>query len=167
MPLASLLQPAVTVRGSRNVPSSVPKIGSSGLTSSASRFCSRVMHQAGRTSTRSPPPTSSACATADPMPFTRSSVDVICRWPVTKSTRVLQTYAFKTLPCTAQPSASTTRCSSRRTLTPRPETGPPLLHLRRLGPNGLISRFAAHFEAIWATIGSTDLKLTEAGEPTS
>lgn len=27
----------------------------------------------------------------------------------------------------------------------------PLLHLRRLGPNGLFSRFAAHFEAIWAT----------------
>jgi hypothetical protein len=26
----------------------------------------------------------------------------------------------------------------------------PLLHLRRLGPNGLFSRFAAHFEAIWA-----------------
>lgn len=27
----------------------------------------------------------------------------------------------------------------------------PLLHLRRLGPNGLFSRFAAHFEAIWST----------------
>jgi hypothetical protein len=27
----------------------------------------------------------------------------------------------------------------------------PLLHLRRLAPNGLFSRFAAHFEAIWAT----------------
>lgn len=27
----------------------------------------------------------------------------------------------------------------------------PLLHLRRLGPNGLFSRFAAHFESIWAT----------------
>jgi len=26
----------------------------------------------------------------------------------------------------------------------------PLLHLRRLGPNGLFSRFAAHFEGIWA-----------------
>ncbi|MBA2558626.1 MAG: XRE family transcriptional regulator [Propionibacteriales bacterium] len=26
----------------------------------------------------------------------------------------------------------------------------PLLHLRRLGPSGLFSRFAAHFEAIWA-----------------
>jgi transcriptional regulator with XRE-family HTH domain len=26
----------------------------------------------------------------------------------------------------------------------------PLLHLRRLTPNGLFSRFAAHFEAIWA-----------------
>ncbi len=30
----------------------------------------------------------------------------------------------------------------------------PLLHLRRLGPNGLFSRFAAHFEAIWATTRS-------------
>lgn len=30
----------------------------------------------------------------------------------------------------------------------------PLLHLRRLGPNGLFSRFAAHFEAIWATTTS-------------
>ena len=27
----------------------------------------------------------------------------------------------------------------------------PLLHLRRLGPNGLFSRFAAHVESIWAT----------------
>jgi lambda repressor-like predicted transcriptional regulator len=27
----------------------------------------------------------------------------------------------------------------------------PLLHLRRLGPNGLFSRFAGHFEAIWPT----------------
>ncbi|WP_152186426.1 helix-turn-helix domain-containing protein [Segeticoccus rhizosphaerae] len=26
----------------------------------------------------------------------------------------------------------------------------PLLHLRRLGPNGLFDRFAEHFEAIWA-----------------
>jgi len=26
----------------------------------------------------------------------------------------------------------------------------PLLHLRRLGPNGLFSRFSAHFEGIWA-----------------
>ncbi len=26
----------------------------------------------------------------------------------------------------------------------------PLLHLKRLGPNGLFSRFAAHFEGIWA-----------------
>lgn len=26
----------------------------------------------------------------------------------------------------------------------------PLMHLKRLGPNGLFSRFAAHFEAIWA-----------------
>ena len=26
----------------------------------------------------------------------------------------------------------------------------PLMHMRRLGPNGLFSRFAAHFEGIWA-----------------
>lgn len=26
----------------------------------------------------------------------------------------------------------------------------PLLHLRRLGPNGMFSRFAAHFEGIWS-----------------
>lgn len=26
----------------------------------------------------------------------------------------------------------------------------PMLHLKRLGPNGLFSRFAAHFEGIWA-----------------
>lgn len=32
----------------------------------------------------------------------------------------------------------------------------PLLHLRRLGPNGLFSRFAAHFEAIWATTKPAD-----------
>ena len=32
----------------------------------------------------------------------------------------------------------------------------PLLHLRRLGPNGLFSRFAAHFEAIWATTTPID-----------
>lgn len=32
----------------------------------------------------------------------------------------------------------------------------PLLHLRRLGPNGLFSRFAAHFEAIWATTTAMD-----------
>ena len=32
----------------------------------------------------------------------------------------------------------------------------PLLHLRRLGPNGLFSRFAAHFEAIWATTTPVD-----------
>jgi transcriptional regulator with XRE-family HTH domain len=31
----------------------------------------------------------------------------------------------------------------------------PLLHLRRLGPNGLFSRFSAHFEGIWAE--STDV----------
>lgn len=27
----------------------------------------------------------------------------------------------------------------------------PLLHLRRLGPNGLFSRFSTHFESIWST----------------
>lgn len=32
----------------------------------------------------------------------------------------------------------------------------PLLHLRRLGPNGLFSRFSAHFEAIWATTTAVD-----------
>ena len=32
----------------------------------------------------------------------------------------------------------------------------PLLHLRRLGPNGVFSRFAAHFEAIWATTTPID-----------
>jgi len=30
-----------------------------------------------------------------------------------------------------------------------PGASAPLLHLRRLGPNGLFSRFAAHFESIW------------------
>src|SRR5215210_2170571 len=34
----------------------------------------------------------------------------------------------------------------------------PLVHLRRLGPNGLFSRFAAHFEAIWATTKPVDDK---------
>jgi transcriptional regulator with XRE-family HTH domain len=32
----------------------------------------------------------------------------------------------------------------------------PLLHLRRLGPNGLFSRFAGHFEAIWAITKPVD-----------
>lgn len=32
----------------------------------------------------------------------------------------------------------------------------PLLHLRRLGPNGLFSRFASHFESIWATTTPAD-----------
>jgi transcriptional regulator with XRE-family HTH domain len=32
----------------------------------------------------------------------------------------------------------------------------PLLHLRRLGPNGLFSRFAAHFESIWTTTTAVD-----------
>jgi lambda repressor-like predicted transcriptional regulator len=31
-----------------------------------------------------------------------------------------------------------------------PGRAAPLLHLRRLGPNGLFSRFAAHFEGLWA-----------------
>lgn len=31
-----------------------------------------------------------------------------------------------------------------------PGSSAPLLHLRRLGPNGLFSRFAGHFEGIWA-----------------
>jgi hypothetical protein len=30
-----------------------------------------------------------------------------------------------------------------------PGSSAPLLHLRRLGPNGLFSRFSAHFEGIW------------------
>lgn len=32
----------------------------------------------------------------------------------------------------------------------------PLLHFRRLGPNGLFSRFASHFESIWATTTPAD-----------
>lgn len=32
----------------------------------------------------------------------------------------------------------------------------PLFHLRRLGPNGLFSRFASHFEGIWATTTPVD-----------
>lgn len=32
----------------------------------------------------------------------------------------------------------------------------PLLHLRRLGPNGLFARFSAHFESIWATTKPLD-----------
>jgi hypothetical protein len=31
-----------------------------------------------------------------------------------------------------------------------PGAAAPLLHLRRLGPDGMFSRFAGHFEAIWA-----------------
>lgn len=31
-----------------------------------------------------------------------------------------------------------------------PGRAAPLLHLRRLGPNGMFSRFAAHFEGLWA-----------------
>ncbi|HET7388893.1 MAG TPA: XRE family transcriptional regulator [Nocardioidaceae bacterium] len=31
-----------------------------------------------------------------------------------------------------------------------PGNAAPLLHLRRLGPSGLFSRFAAHFEGLWA-----------------
>lgn len=30
-----------------------------------------------------------------------------------------------------------------------PGSSAPLLHLRRLGPNGIFSRFAAHFEGVW------------------
>lgn len=32
-----------------------------------------------------------------------------------------------------------------------PGSSAPMLHLRRLTPNGLFSRFAGHFESIWAT----------------
>jgi transcriptional regulator with XRE-family HTH domain len=32
-----------------------------------------------------------------------------------------------------------------------PGASAPMLHLRRLGPNGMFSRFAAHFDSIWAT----------------
>ena len=31
-----------------------------------------------------------------------------------------------------------------------PGNAAPLLHLRRLGPSGMFSRFAAHFEGLWA-----------------
>lgn len=41
----------------------------------------------------------------------------------------------------------------------------PLLHLRRLGPNGLFSRFASHFEAIWAT--TTDVASSGPTQPVS
>ena len=39
----------------------------------------------------------------------------------------------------------------------------PLPHLRRLGPNGLFSRFASHFEAIWAT--ATDVASSGQTQP--
>jgi hypothetical protein len=32
-----------------------------------------------------------------------------------------------------------------------PGSSAPMLHLRRLGPNGMFSRFAAHFDGVWAT----------------
>jgi hypothetical protein len=32
-----------------------------------------------------------------------------------------------------------------------PGSSAPMLHLRRLGPNGMFSRFATHFDSIWAT----------------
>ena len=32
-----------------------------------------------------------------------------------------------------------------------PGTSAPLLHVRRLAPNGMFSRFAEHFDAVWAT----------------
>ncbi len=39
----------------------------------------------------------------------------------------------------------------------------PLLHLRRLGPNGLFSRFSAHFEMIWQ--GTTPAIDTDSRQP--
>lgn len=46
------------------------------------------------------------------------------------------------------------RCDDEMNITPHlyglHGSKAPLLHLRRLGPNGLYSGFAAHFEAIWA-----------------
>jgi hypothetical protein len=33
----------------------------------------------------------------------------------------------------------------------------PLLHLRRLGPDGIFANFAAHFEAVWATTTSVQV----------
>ncbi|GII24288.1 XRE family transcriptional regulator [Planosporangium mesophilum] len=32
-----------------------------------------------------------------------------------------------------------------------PGASAPMLHLRRLGPNGMFSRFATHFDSVWAT----------------
>ena len=52
-----------------------------------------------------------------------------------------------------------------------PGRSAPMLHLRRLGPNGIFSTFAAHFEAIWAdsrTIMADDLGTrTPSGAPQS
>ena len=39
-----------------------------------------------------------------------------------------------------------------------------MLHLRRLGPGGIFSRFAHHFESVWVTvdhIGSTASQSSE------
>jgi hypothetical protein len=32
-----------------------------------------------------------------------------------------------------------------------PGYGAPLLHVRRLGPDGVFANFAGHFEAVWTT----------------
>ncbi len=44
-----------------------------------------------------------------------------------------------------------------------PGRAAPLMHLRRLGPNGMFSRFAAHFEGLWAD--SSPVRQDQAGKP--
>jgi hypothetical protein len=37
-----------------------------------------------------------------------------------------------------------------------PGSSAPLLHLRKIGNNGLFDRFASHFESVWATTKPAD-----------
>jgi hypothetical protein len=39
----------------------------------------------------------------------------------------------------------------------------PLFHLRRLGPNGMFSRFAGHFEGVWSD--TTPIRQDRGGKP--
>jgi hypothetical protein len=48
-----------------------------------------------------------------------------------------------------------------------PGASAPLLHLRRLGPDGLFTRFATHFEAIWATTTPTPDHTSPTERPSS
>ena len=75
----------VTVRGSRNVPFTVPKTGSSAPTPTARRLSSKITHHSGSCKTRSP-----ACDfvpfRTNPCPVTLIKVDVTRSTPRSRST---------------------------------------------------------------------------------